>query len=235
MSPGIVSKAAEIAFGVAIAVVLSALPFAIWRMAVLAPYRAARQLLGRVSGEIGGLQVVNANTNSLEEPRLLSFTAAWPIARGQRGAHEVELTTQQGYKYDRPYTMVNVRAAARTGPGLGATNAFTFRHLHALALNPLLQSARGALEPAGRRTVQTDWMGEAVVWGPHEAFDRFFDERARELLRGFPRELSYVSFDGRGTVSILWYEVEERADVVERAFRLGANLLEHGARTGALR
>jgi hypothetical protein len=234
MSPG-ASQGVEIAVGVVMAAVFLALPVVLWRMAVLAPYRTARQLLERLAGNVSGLSVVNANTDSLAEPGPLTFNAAWPIARGQRGGLDVELVTQQGYKYDRPYTMVNVRAAARTGPGLGATNAFTFRHLHALALNPLLQSARGALEPAGRRTVQTDWMGEAVVWGPHEAFDRFFDERARELLRGFPRELSYVSFDGRGTVSILWYEVEERADVVERAFRLGANLLEHGARTGALR
>jgi hypothetical protein len=225
----------EIVVGVVVALVLAALPVLIWRMAMLAPYRAARKALERLSGEVGGLRVVNANTESLGEPRPLMFTAPWPIARGQRGAFDVELVAQQGYEYARPYTMINVSAPGRRGPALGATQAFTFRHLHALALNPLLLSVRGALEPAPRRTAQTDWMGEAVTWGPPEAFERFFDQRARELLRGFPRELSYVSFDGRGTVSILWHEIEGEGAVVEHAFRLGAALLEHGSRTGALR
>jgi hypothetical protein len=144
-------------------------------------------VLERLARDVGGLEVVNANTDSLAEP------------------------------------------------GLGATQAFTFRYLHALALNPLLSSARRALEPAGRRTVQTEWMGEAVVWGPLEALERFFDERAGQLLRGFPRESSCVSFDGRGTVSILWFEIEGDAAVVECAFNLGAELIENGSRTGALR
>jgi hypothetical protein len=235
MSSGAGTEIAEIMAGVLVAIVLLALPIAVWRKAVLAPYRAARQLLERLSAEAGGLQVVNANTSSLEEPGLLTFTAPWPIARGRRGALVVELATQQGYKYDRPYTMVNVTERGRTGPELGAAHAFTFRYLHALALNPLLLSARRAIEPAGRRTVQTAWMGEAVAWGPPEAFDRFFDERGRELLRGFPRELSYVSFDGRGTVSILWYGIEGDLAVVERAFRLGAELLEHATQTRVLR
>lgn len=226
MSAGAGDKIAEIVVGVVIAIVLLALPVALWRKAVLAPYRAARQLLERLAGEVGGLQVMNANTGSLDEPGLLTFTAPWPVARGRRGALGVELATRQGYKYDRPYTMVNVSAGGRSGPELGATNAFTFRHLHALALNPLLLSARRALEPAGRRTVQTQWMGEAVVWGPPEALERFFDEHARAQLRAFPRELAYVSFDGRGGVSILWYEIETVAAVVERAFSLGAELLE---------
>jgi hypothetical protein len=234
MSPG-TSAVVEIVVGVGMAVVLLALPVVIWRMAVLAPYRAARKVLERLAVDAGGLEVVNANTDSLAEPGPLRFNAAWPVARGRRGAFGVELVARQGYEYDRPYTMVNVNAPGRTGPWLGATNAFTFRYLHALALNPLLSSARRALEPAGRRTVQTDWMGEAVVWGPPEALERFFDEHARQLLRGFPRELSYVSFDGRGTVSILWYEIEGDAAVVERAFRLGAELIENGSRAGALR
>lgn len=231
MSPGTI----EVVVGVGMAIVLLALPVVIWRMAVLAPYRAARQVLERLAGQVGGLEVVNANTDSLAEPGPLSFNAAWPIARGRRGAFGVELAARQGYKHERPYTMVNVSAPGRTGPWLGATRAFTFRYLHALALNPLLSSARRALEPAGRRTVQTEWMGEAVVWGPPEALERFFDERARQLLRGFPRELSYVSFDGRGTVSILWFEIEGDAAVVERALNLGAELIGNGSRTGALR
>jgi hypothetical protein len=217
------------------ALLLAAFPIVIWRMAVLAPYRAARQVLERLARELRDLEVVNANTGSLDEPGPLTFNAAWPIARGRRGAFGVELVTQQGYKHNRPYTMVNVSAAGRTGASLGATNAFTFRYLHALAHTPLLSSARRALEPAGRRTVQTEWMGEAVVWGPPEAFERFFDERARQLLCGFPRQLSYVSFDGQGTVSILWYEIEGHAAAVERAFSLGAELIENGARAGALR
>jgi hypothetical protein len=229
------SKVVEVVFGIITAIVLLALPLIIWRKAMLSPYRSAKQRLERLSADVNGLSVVNANTDSPAEPSFFSFTAAWPVARGQRGGLGVELLTRPGYKYDRPFTLVNVTHSGRSGPELGSTNAFTFRYLHALAEIPVFFAMRRALEPADRRTVQTEWMGDAVAWGPPQAFDRFFDAHAQKLLRSFPRELSYVSFDGAGTISILWYEIEQDGAVVELAFDLGAALLENGARVGALR
>ncbi len=229
------SKVLEVLFGIITAVVLLALPLLIWRKAILSPYRSAKQLLERLSGDVGGLSVVNANTSSAAEPSYFSFSAAWPVARGQRGGRDVQLVTRPGYKYDRAFTMVNITQRGRTGPDLGAANAFTFRYLHALAVNPVFFAMRRALEPADRRNVQTEWMGGAVAWGPEQAFDRFFDAHAQSLLRGFPRELSYVSFDGSGTISVLWYEIEQDSAVVERAFDLGAALLDNGVQVGVLR
>jgi hypothetical protein len=225
----------EVAFGILTAIVLLALPLIIWRKAILSPYRSAKQRLERLSADVNGLSVVNANTDSPAEPSLFSFSAAWPVARGQRGGLALELLTRHGYKYDRPFTLVNVTRRGRSGPELGSAHAFTFRYLHALAKNPVFFAMRRALEPADRRTVQTEWMGDAVAWGPPQAFDRFFDAHAQNLLRSFPRELSYVSFDGDGTISILWYEIEQDGAVVELAFDLGAALLENGARVGVLR
>jgi ABC-type sulfate transport system permease component len=57
MNPGAGNIFVEIVVGVVIAMVLLALPVVIRRKAVLAPYRAARRLLERLAGEVGGLSV----------------------------------------------------------------------------------------------------------------------------------------------------------------------------------
>ena len=57
MSPSGSGKPAEIVFGILMAVVLLALPIVIWRKAIVAPYRAARQLLERISPQASAVVV----------------------------------------------------------------------------------------------------------------------------------------------------------------------------------